>query len=120
MIFVAVGDDNASYFFLIFPQIGKVRDDNIDARHAGVREGHAAVNNNNFVAVFKYGHVFTDFAHASQRYDAQRICLCCFLFLLTHSLLLINEGRAVLCPAHCSLTIHDNMRANSSVWEYPS
>ena len=71
MVFMAMGDENAPQLLAIVDDIGKIRNDDIDARHIIGREGNAAVDNDHVVAIFVDGHVLADLPHATERDDLQ-------------------------------------------------
>ena len=69
VVLVSVGDHKSFEFCAVLAQIGHVRYDDIDAGHIVVRKADAAIDNDHVVAVFKYGHVLSDFAQAAERND---------------------------------------------------
>ncbi|MPN22513.1 hypothetical protein SDC9_169896 [bioreactor metagenome] len=69
MILVSVGNHKPLEFCAVFAQIRHVRYDHVNAGHVVVRKADPAVENDHIVAVFKRGHVLSDFAHASERYN---------------------------------------------------
>lgn len=72
MVFVPVSEDDAFYLVLIRKKIGVVRNNQIDARHVAVGESASAIDDDDFVAVLKRGHVFAYLAHAAYKYDFKR------------------------------------------------
>ena len=66
MVFMAMGNQDAPDFIAMFPQIGEVGDDDINSRHPFIGEGHAAVDDEDVVAVLEDGHVLADLPHSAQ------------------------------------------------------
>ena len=71
MVFMAMGDDNGLNLFFIFNQIGEVRNNNINAQQIFFRECQSGIEYDDFIAIFKNGHVLTDFPKTSQRNNSQ-------------------------------------------------
>ena len=72
MILVTVSKDDALYLVLVREKVRVVGNHEIDARHVAVRESTAAVDDDDFVAVLKRGHILTDFTHAAYKNDFKR------------------------------------------------
>jgi hypothetical protein len=77
MVFMGVGEEEAAYFMPVLGQIGEVRYHEVNAQHLVLGKGHAAINDNQIVAVLKYGHILSDFAQAAQGKDAEFIFFGC-------------------------------------------
>ena len=71
VVFVPVGDKDAPDLALVLDEIAYVRDDHIDAIHIIIREPHAAVHNNDVVAVLVDCQVLADLIQTAQRDDFQ-------------------------------------------------
>ena len=71
MVFVGVGDDDAPDLVAVLHKIAEIRDDDVDAQHFVIREGHAAVDDHHVAAVFQHRHVLADLVQASQGDDAE-------------------------------------------------
>jgi hypothetical protein len=55
----------------VIPQVGKVRENQVYARHLLVREGHACVDQDDPALLAHGGHVFADLPQSAQGYDLQ-------------------------------------------------
>ena len=74
MVLVAVGHEHTPQLFLIFHQVGEVRDHQIHAIHILLRETNAAIDNDHILAVFQNCTVLTDLIQSSERNDLQFFC----------------------------------------------
>ena len=66
MVLMPVGDQIAAQLIQVALEIGRVRDDQIDAQHVVIREGYAAVDDDDVVSVLDHGHVLADLVEAAQ------------------------------------------------------
>ncbi len=72
MILVSVGDQERADLGRVLPQVGDVRNDEVDAEHLLVREHEPAVDDDDVVAVLEDVHVLADLPHASEGDDPKR------------------------------------------------
>ncbi len=70
MILVPVSDEDATDLSCM--QIGKIRNNQINAGQVVIRECGAAICNNNILLCLKDGHIFPDFAQTAQRNNLER------------------------------------------------
>ena len=61
MIFMAVCEYNALDFILISLQIGKVGNDQIDAKHIAIGKRHTAIQQEHIIITFKQSDILADF-----------------------------------------------------------
>ena len=73
VVFVGVGDHEGLDLVDLFFNRPEVRQDEVHARLARRWEEHAAVNDEQLIAVLKNGHVAADFRNSAQSVDAQGI-----------------------------------------------
>ena len=66
MIFMAVGDNDASYPVALVRQITKIGNDVVDSQHVILGEHDAGVDNQNVRAILDGHHIFADFPQTSQ------------------------------------------------------
>ena len=66
MVLVRVGDEQPLDPILVLDEIREVGDDDVHPVLLGVREGDAAVNDDEIVALFKYRTILSDFAGPAQ------------------------------------------------------
>ena len=83
MVFVTVSDYDALYLIDILLEVSDIRDNEVDTEHITIRECHTAVDNDDVVVIFEYGHVFADFLKAAKWNNLQllaviSIFLCLF------------------------------------------
>ena len=71
MVLVPMGNHNASNLFLILFQIGKIRNNQVNPQHISIRESHAAVDNQNILAIFINSQVLSDLIQTTQRNNAK-------------------------------------------------
>ena len=71
MVLVAVGNENAQDLTLVFNKVADVRNNHVDAVHVIVWESHAAVYNNNVVAILVNSQVLADLIETAQRNNFQ-------------------------------------------------
>ena len=85
MILVPVCDDECAKAFGILLKVTHIGNDHVDSGHFFVGKRKPAVDNDNVLVVFKYGHVFSDFAQSAERNDFQLGCcgFSCQIFLLS-------------------------------------
>ena len=89
VVLMAVRDHVAAQLFQVALEVGRVRDDQINAQHVVIREGYAAVNDQNVVAVLDHGHVLADLIEAAKRYNLQFFFHDCFITFLYSSFIFI-------------------------------
>ena len=65
VVLVSVGQEDTPNALAVFDEIGKVRDDHIDAVHVVVRKSHAHVYEDHIPAVFVYGQVLANLVEAA-------------------------------------------------------
>lgn len=70
MIFMPVRYDKAFDLISVCSEVAEIRQYNIYAVHAFIRETHAAVNNDYITAEFIHGHVLADLAETAKRDDS--------------------------------------------------
>ena len=78
MILVAVRDHEALHFAVILFQIRDIRQHDVDAEHVVLREGHAAVDDDDAVAVLDRGNIHTDLFEPSERDHLHLFLFPCF------------------------------------------
>ena len=81
MVFVAMGQEDATDLIFSFNDRRNVRDDQVDAEHVGFRKHQATVDDQQTACGLYDHHVEADFAQASQRQDTNRVRVqwaCCF------------------------------------------
>ena len=85
MILVPVCDDECAKAFGILLKVTHIGNDHVDSGHFFVGKRKPAVDNDNVLVVFKYSHVFSDFAQSAERNDFQLGCcgFSCQIFLLS-------------------------------------
>ena len=71
VVFVAVGEQDGPQALPVFPQVGDVGDDDVNAEQFGVREHHAAIDDHQMAIVFEGHHVHSELAEASEGNGAQ-------------------------------------------------
>ena len=71
VVLVAVGYHHASDAVGVLPQVGDVRDDDIDAVELLVGKTEAAVNDDDVLPVFVHGEVLADLTETAERDDLQ-------------------------------------------------
>ena len=67
MIFMTMREKNALDLILVVFEIGKIRNDQIDAKHGIVGESHAAVHDDRVIAVFKHCDVLADLVQTADK-----------------------------------------------------
>jgi len=75
VVLVPVGQQDRLDLILLLAQVGDVGQHKIDAQHLGFREHHAAIEQQDLVAVFEHPHVAPNLAGSAERNDAQSV-LC--------------------------------------------
>ena len=71
MVFVSVCENDALNLFRVADQIRDIVDDEVYAEHIVVGKSESAVDDENIIAIFKHGQVFSDLAEAAERNDTQ-------------------------------------------------
>ena len=71
MVLVSMGDKDTPDLALIFNKIADIGNDHVDTVHVIVREAHAAVHDNNVVAILVNSQVLTDLIETAQRNNFQ-------------------------------------------------
>ncbi len=66
MIFMSVGNDNSADFLSVFHDIGKIRDDKVNAEHILLREHQPSIHDDHIVRKFKYRRVEADLLNATK------------------------------------------------------
>ena len=72
VVLMTVGDEQALDAVPVLEHVGEVRDDQIDAKHIGIREHKAAVNEDHVALALIQRNVLADLAEAAQRADVHR------------------------------------------------
>ena len=71
MILMAVRKHESLHFALIFPEIGDIRNHQIDSIHVIFRKGKAAVYHHDRILVFERSDIHTDGFQSAKRYNLQ-------------------------------------------------
>ena len=71
VVFVAVGEDQRQNVLLMLLEKGKVGHYQVDAQQLGFGEHHAAIDDEDVVAVAKSGHIHAEFAQPAERNHLQ-------------------------------------------------
>jgi hypothetical protein len=68
-----MSNKNRFYSVPVSCNIGNIGKNIINTRHICIRERHSAVNNNNFIVIFKQGEIFADFVYAAEKHYSDGI-----------------------------------------------
>ena len=71
VVLMSVGDEDAPDLALVLDEIAHIGNDHVDAVHIVIREPHAAVHNDDVVAILIDRQVLTDLVQTAQRDDFQ-------------------------------------------------
>ncbi len=69
MIFVTVSEHYSPEFLFVPFDISEIGNNDIDARHIGIRKSKSAVKDKHIVGTFKYRHILSDLMKSAQRND---------------------------------------------------
>ena len=69
MVLMPVGQEHAADLVFVFDQVRHVGNDQVDAVHFLIREAKAAVDDDDILAVFKYGHILADLVETAKGND---------------------------------------------------
>ena len=72
VVLVRVGYEKAAHVFAALPEVGDVRNDEVDAEHLLVREHEPRIDDEDVVPDLEREHVLSDFTDATQGNDPQR------------------------------------------------
>lgn len=67
MVFVGMGEEDAANLVAVFDQVGKIGDDDVNARHFIIGKAQANVNYNDVVVLANCGAVLANLADAAER-----------------------------------------------------
>ena len=80
MIFMAMRQEHTAYLVLILDKICHICNNQINTVHFIIREAKAAVNDDDVLAVFQHGHIFSDLVQTAKRDNFQFFCQMISLF----------------------------------------
>ena len=69
MILMPVGQEHAADFFLILDKVRHVRNDKVNAVHVVFGKAETAVDDDDILAVFEYGHILADLVETAKGND---------------------------------------------------
>ena len=69
VVLMPVGQEHAADLVFVFDQVRHVGNDQVDAVHFLIREAKTAVDDDDILAVFKYGHILADLVETAKGND---------------------------------------------------
>ena len=75
MVLVTVREHYSLQFVRVFPQVSKVRQNEVDARHLLIRERHPGVHQDDSARLAHGGHVLADLPQSAKGHDLQGIVI---------------------------------------------
>ena len=69
MVLMPVGQEHAADLVFVFDQVRHVGNDQVDAVHFLIREAKTAVDDDDILAVFEYGHILADLVETAKGND---------------------------------------------------
>ena len=66
---MTVGQEHAADLVFVFDQVRHVGNDQVDAVHFLIREAKTAVDDDDILAVFEYGHILADLVETTKGND---------------------------------------------------